>query len=229
MRKKLLIGLAEALIAVFALSSVAFASVSISGGPSSVDPGDTVSITISGTGEGVNGNIQTSGLELVGGPSSNLSSANVFVLLPDFGTDSVTYTYRVTAQSGTVSVNLTGVTEAVNGETQSINGASWSATVNASEPSPSQQPTQQPTQQPSTQPTGEPSAITSATASSSANASLAPGASVKPGTSVKPGANGNQDKMPKTGDATMDLWVLAVVAAGALCTAVVAGKKVFSR
>ena len=228
MRKKMLIGLAAALIAVFALSSVALASASVSG-PSSVDPGETIQVTISGTGEGVNGTVNASGLEFVS-CSSELSAAGKFVLLPDFGTSSVTYTYRVTAQSGQVSVSLTGVTQAVNGEVQNIDGSSWSASVNASEPTqqPTQQPSQQPSQEPSQQPSGEPSTQPSGSASAGASGSVKPGT---PGTttSSKPGASGNQDKMPKTGDATMDLWVLAVVAAGAVGTAVVAGKKVFSR
>lgn len=216
MRKKMLIGLAAALITVFALSSVALAAVSISG-PSSVDPGQTVQVTISGTGEGVDGTVNASGLEFVS-CDSQLSDAGKFVLLPNYGTPSVTYTYRVTAQSGQVSVSLSGVQEGnADGSVTDISGDSWAASVNASEPTPSQQPTDEPSQQPS----GEPSA--SGAPSGSANPSGAPSGS------VRPGASGNQDKMPKTGDATMDLWILAVVAAGAVCTAVVAGKKVFSR
>ena len=221
MKKKMLVSISIALVMVAALAVTALAGASVSG-PSTVKPGDTIQVTISGTGQGVNGTVTASGLECTG-VSSQLSAPGAFVLLPDYGTSSVTYTYRVTAASGQVSVTLSNVTESVNDQPQAAAGSTWSADVIADTT-----PTDEPSQQPSGTPSDEPSQAPSGEPSGDASAS----ASVKPGTSasVKPGAAtaDGKDKLPKTGDATMDLWVLAVIAAGAVSTAVIAGKKVFS-
>ena len=217
MKKKMLVSISIALVMVAALAVTALAGASVSG-PSTVKPGDTISVTISGTGQGVNGTVTASGLECTG-VSSQLSAPGAFVLLPDYGTSSVTYTYRVTAASGQVSVTLSNVTESVNDQPQAAAGSSWSAQVIADTT-----PTDEPSQQPSTAPSDEPSQAPSGEPSGDASASVKPGTSA----SVKPGTAGNKDRLPKTGDATMDLWVLAVIAAGAVSTAVIAGKKVFS-
>ena len=223
MKKKMLVSISIALVMVAALAVTALAGASVSG-PATVKPGDTIQVTISGTGQGVNGTVTTSGLECTG-VSSQLSAPGAFVLLPDYGTSSVTYTYRVTAASGQVSVTLSNVTESVNDQPQAAAGSTWSADVIADTT-----PTDEPSQQPSGTPTDEPSQAPSGTPSGEPSGDAS--ASVKPGTSasVKPGAAtaDGKDKLPKTGDATMDLWVLAVIAAGAVSTAVIAGKKVFS-
>ena len=207
MKKKMLVSISIALVMVAALAVTALAGASVSG-PEAVKPGDTIQVTISGTGQGVNGTVTASGLECTG-VSSQLSAPGAFVLLPDYGTSSVTYTYRVTAASGQVSVTLSNVTDSVNDQPQAAAGSTWSADVIAD-----------------TTPTDEPSQVPSGEPSGDASASVKPGtsASVKPGAATADG----KDKLPKTGDATMDLWVLAVIAAGAVSTAVIAGKKAFS-
>ena len=219
MKKKMLVSISIALVMVAALAVTALAGASVSG-PEAVKPGDTIQVTISGTGQGVNGTVTASGLECTG-VSSQLSAPGAFVLLPDYGTSSVTYTYRVTAASGQVSVTLSNVTESVNDQPQAAAGSTWSAQVIADTT-----PTDEPSQQPSGTPSDEPSQAPTDEPSGDASASVKPGtsASVKPGSVAADG----KDKLPKTGDATMDLWVLAVIAAGAVSTAVIAGKKVFS-
>ena len=223
MKKKMLVSISIALVMVAALAVTALAGASVSG-PSTVKPGDTISVTISGTGQGVNGTVTASGLECTG-VSSQLSAPGAFVLLPDYGTSSVTYTYRVTAASGQVSVTLSNVTESVNDQPQAAAGSTWSAEVIA-DTTPTDEPSQQPSGTPSDEPSQTPSGEPSGEPSGDASASVKPGtsASVKPGAATADG----KDKLPKTGDATMDLWVLAVIAAGAVSTAVIAGKKVFS-
>lgn len=218
MKRKTLLSISLAALLVVAMAATAFAapgSVSCSG-PGSISTGETISITVTGTGLGINAEVSTSGLSFVS-VSNAFSSQGGVVLLPDFGTPSVTYTYTVTAGAGeTASFTLSGATSADdNDQVVSISGDSWSATVPANEPEPSEEPPA-----PSTTPGGEQSAAPSSGSGS--------GGGSNGGTSGG-SSSGKTDKMPKTGDATMDLWVLAVIAAGCTGAAVVAGKKVFSR
>ena len=136
-------------------------------------------------------------------------------LIADLGGSQSVYTCVVTAEEGQdYSFTLTNVEVSVEGSglqseaDKTVSGTVEAAPAPSEDPQPSTQPSEdpsEPTQQPS-EPTGEPSAQPS----DSQNAD-------------------ELDDVPKTGDATTDLWVLAVVGIAAAATvAVVAGKKVFS-
>lgn len=210
MKRKTLLSIAVAVLLVAAMAATAFAasdsSLSVSG-PGSISTGQTIEIAVSGTGLGVSADVEIEGLEYVG-VSNAFSGPNGVVLLPAFGPGSVVYTYTVTAEAGeTASFRLVNATATGDDDsTFSIPGDSWSATVPAGE-----EPSDQPTEEPSTAPSGTPSGGGSSSGGNSGSGS------------------GNADKMPKTGDATVDLWVLAVIAAGCTGAAVVAGKKVFAK
>lgn len=211
MKRKMLISMAVAVVLVMALAATAMAAVSISG-PSSVNTGDTIQVTVSGTGDGVNGAVSTQGLEFVS-VSNNMCAQGAFVLLPNYGTTSATYTYTVTAGAGeTVSVTLSNCEEAQGDTAVSIPGDSWSATV----------PAGQTPSEPSDQPTNSSEPTSTATNGGSSNGGGSGSGSSGTG-------SGNTDKMPKTGDATMDLWTLCVIAAGATGIAVFAGRKAFQK
>ena len=215
MRKKALISAAVAVMLVAAFAAVAFAAgVSVSG-PSSISTGETIQITVTGAGEGASGSVSTSGLDVVSVSGAPLSDTSNFVVADALGGLSATYNCTVTAGAGeTASFTVSGVTISNGTQDEPGDGGSWSATVAGGT---------EPTQEPSTQPTGDASAQPSGSAGASASAGSS--SSVKPGTSAKPGTT---DNMPKTGDATMDLWTLAIIAAACAAVAVVAGKKVFS-
>ena len=69
-------------------------------GPSAVRTGETISITVAGSGvEGIRGNVQTQGLEILS-YSSSLSSSTAAIMLPLFGSPAVIYSCRVTAGPG---------------------------------------------------------------------------------------------------------------------------------
>ena len=221
MKKKTILSIALAAILVLAFATTGMAAdvpVKVTIDNSNPNPGDTVNITVSCTGNdigGFEGKVTTSGLKYISddGQFSNETQ------LRAMGSGSVTYTYTVEGQPGdAIKFSLSDV------KVGDAAGSSWhnpvgdfavSGTVEAAvNPQPSTQPSEdlqpsedpsEPTQQPS-EPTGEPSAQPS----DSQNAD-------------------ELDDVPKTGDATTDLWVLAVVGIAAAATgAVVAGKKVFS-
>lgn len=230
MNKKVLLSAAVAVMLVAALAVTAFAASSISG-PGSVEQGETITITVSTDANGFSGNVSTSGLEVISG-TGGMSNASSVIILADMGGNTATYTCRVTGEPGsTVSFSLSNCKESDGQSDTDVTVAPWSATV-AGGSEPSQEPTQRPTQEPSQEPTQVPTSSVEPTASGTATstASGAPGASVSPsaGTSAKP-SSGTQDKMPKTGDATMDLWTLVIIAAACGAVAIVAGKKVLSR
>ncbi|MBD5559677.1 MAG: hypothetical protein HDQ87_04875 [Clostridia bacterium] len=222
MKRKTLLSISVAVLLVVAMSATVFAaadsSVSVSG-PGSISTGQTISITVTGTGLGIDGSVSTEGLT-VDSVSNQFSSLGHVVLLPMMGTNQVTYTCTVTAGAGeTASFAVVDVTAAdENDGVFSISGDSWSATVpggGSDEPEPSASSGTTPSTAPSGQPTG-----------GATNGGSGTGSGSNGGSST---GSGNTDKMPKTGDATMDLWVLAVIAAGCAGAAVVAGKKVFAK
>lgn len=102
---------------------------------------------------------------------------------------------------------------------------------------PSDEPSEAPGETASERPSGEPGEVPSsepsATASVSAPAQAAgdtsaspskPSETKKPAATKKPVAAG-KDKLPKTGDTTMDLWVLVLIAGACAAAAVLAGCK----
>ena len=213
------ISMAVVLVVALAATGLAAAAGSVSvSGPSSISTGQQVQITVSGTGDGVNGTVAVSNLT-IDSISNQFSSASGVVLLPSFGTASVVYTCTVTAGAGeTASFSVTGATAAGPDNTVvDIPGASWSATVAAENPS---TPTPDQPDQPD-----QPATPTEGNNGGSSNQGGSSNSGSQSGTSS---SNGSTDKMPKTGDATMDLWTLAVIAAGCVGIAVFAGKKAFS-
>ena len=203
------VAVAEVLVMAMSLTALAApADVTISN--EHAKTGDTVTVTVSTTDRGLNADVQVSGLEITG-VSGGMSTEENVNLIADLGGSQSVYTCVVTAEEGQdYSFTLTNVEVSVEGSgLQSEADKTVSGTVEAAvDPQPSTQPSEdpsEPTQQPS-EPTGEPSAQPS----DSQNAD-------------------ELDDVPKTGDATTDLWVLAVVGIAAAATvAVVAGKKVFS-
>lgn len=210
-KMKVVLAVAVAAVMVMAMSLTALAApadVTISN--EHAKTGDTVTVTVSTTDRGLNADVQVSGLEITG-VSGGMSTEENVNLIADLGGSQSVYTCVVTAEEGQdYSFTLTNVEVSVEGSgLQSEADKTVSGTVEAAvDPQPSTQPSEdpsEPTQQPS-EPTGEPSAQPS----DSQNAD-------------------ELDDVPKTGDATTDLWVLAVVGIAAAATvAVVAGKKVFS-
>lgn len=210
-KMKVVLAVAVAAVMVMAMSLTALAApadVTISN--EHAKTGDTVTVTVSTTDRGLNADVQVSGLEITG-VSGGMSTEENVNLIADLGGSQSVYTCVVTAEEGQdYSFTLTNVEVSVEGSgLQSEADKTVSGTVEAAvDPQPSTQPSEdpsEPTQQPS-EPTGEPSAQPS----DSQNAD-------------------ELDDVPKTGDATTDLWVLAVVGIAAATTvAVVAGKKVFS-
>lgn len=216
-KMKVVLAVAVAAVMVMAMSLTALAApadVTISN--EHAKTGDTVTVTVSTTDRGLNADVQVSGLEITG-VSGGMSTEENVNLIADLGGSQSVYTCVVTAEEGQdYSFTLTNVEVSVEGSgLQSEADKTVTGTVEAAvDPQPSTQPSEdpqpseptgEPTQQPS-EPTGEPSAQPS----DSQNAD-------------------ELDDVPKTGDATTDLWVLAVVGIAAAATvAVVAGKKVFS-
>ena len=106
-------------------------------------PGDVVSVTISGTGSGICGRIETTGLEIAG-VSSGMSDEGTFVLVPDYGTPAVTYSYRVSNGAGSVSLRASQVCRTDSSVLQQAADALWSAQVVSSGPAPVPVPELQP-------------------------------------------------------------------------------------
>ncbi len=215
-KMKVVLAVAVAAVMVMAMSLTALAApadVTISN--EHAKTGDTVTVTVSTTDRGLNADVQVSGLEITG-VSGGMSTEENVNLIADLGGSQSVYTCVVTAEEGQdYSFTLTNVEVSVEGSglqseaDKTVSGTVEAAPAPSGDPSePTQQPSEdpsEPTQQPS-EPTGEPSAQPS----DSQNAD-------------------ELDDVPKTGDATTDLWVLAVVGIAAAATvAVVAGKKVFS-
>ncbi len=215
-KMKVVLAVAVAAVMVMAMSLTALAApadVTISN--EHAKTGDTVTVTVSTTDRVRNADVQVSGLEITG-VSGGMSTEENVNLIADLGGSQSVYTCVVTAEEGQdYSFTLTNVEVSVEGSglqseaDKTVSGTVEAAPAPSGDPSePTQQPSEdpsEPTQQPS-EPTGEPSAQPS----DSQNAD-------------------ELDDVPKTGDATTDLWVLAVVGIAAAATvAVVAGKKVFS-
>lgn len=203
-KMKVVLAVAVAAVMVMAMSLTALAApAGIAISNEHAKTGDTITVTVSTSDKGMSADVEVQGLDITG-VTGGMSTESDVVLYQ--GNTTATYTCVVTAEEGQdYSFTLTNVEVSLNeGGLQSEDNAAVSGTVEAAvDPQPSTQPSEDP--QPS-EPTGEPSAQPS----DSQNAD-------------------ELDDVPKTGDATTDLWVLAVVGIAAAATvAVVAGKKVFS-
>lgn len=214
MNKKKIISIVVAAVLVMAMSATALAAAPvISVDNPTPQVGDKITFTIRTSDVAVTADVQASdNLQYEDAIGATAANENSFASV---NSATVTYTYTVTGEAGEAySFALTNVV-CSDGESDveetvaPVTGTVEAAPVPSGDPSePTQQPSEdpsEPTQQPS-EPTGEPSAQPS----DSQNAD-------------------ELDDVPKTGDATTDLWVLAVVGIAAAATvAVVAGKKVFS-
>ncbi|WP_353422805.1 hypothetical protein [Christensenella massiliensis] len=213
-KKKVIISIVMAAILVMAMSVTALAAepvISVDNPKPQV--GDQITFTIKTSDVSVVAEVQASdNLHFEGSTGAMAANENKFASV---NSATVTYTYTVTGEAGEAySFALANVvcsdgSSDVEETVAPVTGTVEAAPAPSGDPSePTQQPSEdpsEPTQQPS-EPTGEPSAQPS----DSQNAD-------------------ELDDVPKTGDATTDLWVLAAVGiAAAAAVAVVAGKKVFS-
>ena len=225
--KKFLFGASLAIVLVAALAATAFA-VDITGLPDTVEPGQTVQITVTGSESGTSGKISTSGLS-ISNVSGDFSTPQDFVVVEPVGGLSVVYTCTVTAPAGdTVSFSVSDVVLSNGDRDATGEAASVSAAVESAA-----EPTQEPTSVPTDEPTTQPSVQPSAAPGGQTTASAAPSGSVKPASgaaaTAKPAAGSGKDKLPKTADASMDLWTLAAAAGACAGIAVIAGRKAFSK
>lgn len=182
-------------------------------GPPSVKAGDTITVTVSGEGAGLSGHITTSGLRVLQA-NGGFSTARDVLLLRDYGNMSAQYTCEVTASEGEmVTFEVSRVTVS-DGRTD-VRGASqsWAASVVAMETP----------------------AKTSAESSDSENARVPSQAGhsssltgLSRGSAVYAPADA-PDQVPRTGDATLDLWTLGLICAACAAIAIIAGSKALSQ
>lgn len=141
--------------------------VSISG-PSSLQTGDTIQITVTSSAPGLVADVSATGLQFVRTEPVGVSDAGQVILLPEHTGSAVTYVYEVTGAAGTVaSFSLTDVLLNNGVEDVSITVNPWRATISGSsepvgpsetQPRPTMSPpvADEPTSGPSAGPTMEP-------------------------------------------------------------------------
>lgn len=91
-------------------------------------PGQKITIILTGYGEAVTGKISTNGLKFIS-TSSNMSDEDTFVLLPNHGLRSVSYTYQVIAGPGEISVTTSQVFQATDTQVLQAEDAQWFGTA----------------------------------------------------------------------------------------------------
>lgn len=217
-KSKIILSVVVAAVLVMAMAVTAFAvapGVSISN--KSPKAGDTVTFTVTCPDEGMQADVTVSNNLTFVSNTGMFSKQNKVIIVGK--NDTVTYTYKVKADAAANSKIEFSLSNVVlnDGGPNDIPGdpASVSGTVTAPVAPPTQEPTQPtnpPATQEPTQPTQNPTTNPTSTSSASATSSS------------------NLDKVPKTGDTTTDLFVLAVIAIAAAGTiGVVACKKAFSK
>lgn len=242
--KKVLWSSVVAIMLIAALTAVAFA-VDVSG-PDTVEPGQTVTITVTGEGAATSGFVSVKGLRITDA-SGGFSTPDDVLLVDSHGGLTATYECVVTAEAGdSVAFDVTGISVSDGTTDVSAPNAGWSAKVSgAAEPTvtpepdePSKAPETEtpapPTQAPSTQPpSDEPSPTddqgqqTEQPTDGSEPPAAAGDQSASP--SASPSAKSNAEHLPKTADSSMDLWTYLVIGAGLAVVIVIAGKKVYAR
>lgn len=132
--KKLWTSVALACALVLACAATAGATTTITG-PDTVEPDGTVTITITTDNEAFAGNISATGLE-VGEPSSGISTQDSVVLLTPLGSQSVTYSCKVTGEAGSeVSFDVFNAVESDGEEDEvAVSVSGWNATVGGAPP-----------------------------------------------------------------------------------------------
>ena len=229
-KSKILISMVVAVVLVLSLAATAFAATAtVVASSSEVKAGDTISFTVSSTDAGLSADVTVSdNLEFVSVDNEMLSFENNLNILGIMGDSDVVYTYKVAADAAageTISFQLTNVVSAnaAGVETDEAD-ASATATVVADEPVDPDDPTDPSDPTDPTDPVGptDPSDPTD------------PSEPEDPADPSNPSdeqpSDDQLDDVPKTGDATTDMWTGAIIAlAVAGVIGIVAGKKAFSK
>lgn len=150
--------LSSVVLAVFLIAALATVSLAVDvSGPGTVEPGETVTITVTGSGEATSGLVSVQGMT-VQEASGGFSSTNDLLVLKSHGGLTATYTCRVTANPGErVSFSVSNVVVSNGSEDQPGTDGSWRAVVASNdEPVVSPDPTQKPNPTTAPEPTVEP-------------------------------------------------------------------------
>lgn len=267
--RKLLISVALACMLVIMSVATALAAASVSG-PSSVEQGETISITVSSDAPGFSANIAATGLDIQP-TGSQMVTTDTIILMGVMGQDSFTFRCVVTGDPGTtVSFELYDAQES-DGETETpVSVQGWSATVKPTVTDPPTDPVTPPPTDP-VPPSDDPNVPVMPPTNPNRpvlpdHPTLPPSDSVPPtmptigpvtppvalpvatpspgtgaGTGGQPpaGAGGTKSTpkptasvpggMPKTADATSDLWMMFAVACVCAGLAVLAARRAFNR
>lgn len=224
-KSKILISMVVAVVLVLSLAATAFAATAtVVASSSEVKAGDTISFTVSSTDAGLSADVAVSdNLEFVSVDNEMLSFENNLNILGIMGDSDVVYTYRVAADAvagETISFQLTNVVSAnAAGQETAEADASATATVVADEPVVDPD-----------DPT-DPSDPVGPTDPSDPTDPSEPEDPADPSNPSDEQPSDDQlDDVPKTGDATTDMWTGAIIAlAVAGVIGIVAGKKAFSK
>ena len=224
-KSKILISMVVAVVLVLSLAATAFAATAtVVASSSEVKAGDTISFTVSSTDAGLSADVAVSdNLEFVSVDNEMLSFENNLNILGIMGDSDVVYTYRVAADAvagETISFQLTNVVSAnAAGQETAEADAGATATVVADEPVVDPD-----------DPT-DPSDPVGPTDPSDPTDPSEPEDPADPSNPSDEQPSDDQlDDVPKTGDATTDMWTGAIIAlAVAGVIGIVAGKKAFSK
>lgn len=226
-KSKILISMVVAVVLVLSLAATAFAATAtVVASSSEVKAGDTISFTVSSTDAGLSADVAVSdNLEFVSVDNEMLSFENNLNILGIMGDSDVVYTYRVAADAvagETISFQLTNVVSAnAAGQETAEADAGATATVVADEPVDPDEPT-------------DPSDPTDPVGPTDPSDPTDPSEPEDPADPSNPSdeqpSDDQLDDVPKTGDATTDMWTGAIIAlAVAGVIGIVAGKKAFSK
>ena len=226
-KSKILISMVVAVVLVLSLAATAFAATAtVVASSSEVKAGDTISFTVSSTDAGLSADVAVSdNLEFVSVDNEMLSFENNLNILGIMGDSDVVYTYRVAADAvagETISFQLTNVVSAnAAGQETAEADAGATATVVADEPVDPDEPT-------------DPSDPTDPVGPTDPSDPTDPSEPEDPADPSNPSdeqpSDDQLDDVPKTGDATTDMWTGAIIAlAVAGVIVIVAGKKAFSK
>ena len=226
-KSKILISMVVAVVLVLSLAATAFAATAtVVASSSEVKAGDTISFTVSSTDAGLSADVTVSdNLEFVSVDNEMLSFENNLNILGIMGDSDVVYTYKVAADAAageTISFQLTNVVSAnAAGQETAEADAGATATVVADEPVDPDEPT-------------DPSDPTDPVGPTDPSDPTDPSEPEDPADPSNPSdeqpSDDQLDDVPKTGDATTDMWTGAIIAlAVAGVIGIVAGKKAFSK
>ena len=226
-KSKILISMVVAVVLVLSLAATAVAATAtVVASSSEVKAGDTISFTVSSTDAGLSADVAVSdNLEFVSVDNEMLSFENNLNILGIMGDSDVVYTYRVAADAvagETISFQLTNVVSAnAAGQETAEADAGATATVVADEPVDPDEPT-------------DPSDPTDPVGPTDPSDPTDPSEPEDPADPSNPSdeqpSDDQLDDVPKTGDATTDMWTGAIIAlAVAGVIGIVAGKKAFSK